>query len=514
MPARRRPARPIDAPERWLILCRQSDTDDAGERSLSLDSQERVLRDAAAEHGAIVVAALRDADLKGYQDETQRPALAEALRRADAGEVDVLAVWELSRLARKLSLQERVLDRLDAAGVRLHSHREPWASATMVRQILGAVAEEQTRSISAHVRRAMRERRHRGKWHGHPPYGYRGAGDGQLEPDPVTADWARSVFMDYAAGVPVAGIVHRLTVEAAPLPRAGMVGLAWYGSTVRRMIRNVAYTGHQLVDGQPVPAAHPALIDELTWQRCQRRADADADYRGRLRRSRWTGIETFLNDGRLRCACGHTMYPARNRHQVNVEPFLICGGPTVHRGDHGPAYPLCTIRPRQIRIRIAEDRVRALLRENLAALRPWRHALAEARRALAAGGDDRERRRHALTQRQDAALLRQSRARGLYVTGRIELDELDRLSAGAATELAAVAAELAGIVATPDPDAFRATAALARQYAGLIAVADRDMMARTLDDLGIGVVHDPTVEGRIQLTWSGPLAALIPVTER
>lgn len=186
MPAQRRRQCPEGTPERWLILCRQSDTDDAGERSLSLDSQERALRDAAERHGAIVVAALRDADLKGYQDETQRPALAEALRRADASEYDVLAVWELSRLARKLSLQERVLDRLAAAGVRLHSHREPWASATMVRQILGAVAEEQTRSISAHVRRAGRERMRSGRWQGRVPYGYRLV-DGRLAKDDETA---------------------------------------------------------------------------------------------------------------------------------------------------------------------------------------------------------------------------------------------------------------------------------------------------------------------------------------
>lgn len=60
---RKRPTRPADAPARWLLYCRQRD--DAGERSLSLESQERVVRDAAAAQGATVVAAVRDADLKG-----------------------------------------------------------------------------------------------------------------------------------------------------------------------------------------------------------------------------------------------------------------------------------------------------------------------------------------------------------------------------------------------------------------------------------------------------------------
>lgn len=510
MPAARRRQRPEGTPELWLILCRQSDTGDAGERSLSLDSQERVLREAAEGRGAVVVAAVRDADLKGYQDETQRPALAEALTRAGNGEYDVLAVWELSRLARKLSLQERVLDRLDAAGVRLYSHREPWASATMVRQILGAVAEEQTRSISAHVRRAMRHRRIQGAWHGHAPYGYRYAEPGRLEPHPETADWARSIFADYAANVSVAAIVRRLTRDGAPLPEAGRPGAAWYGSTIRRIVRNVGYIGQQRIDDVATDNGHPALIDELTWRRCQERADRDRDYRGRLRRSRLDGIQTFLADGRLRCACGHTMYAARNRQVPNVEPFMVCGGPS-HAGhpDYGPAQPVCTVRPRQIRIWVAQERVRALLAAQLADLRPWRAVVAEMKRERVTGGNDRTVRLQAVQRRREAVATRQARARELYVTGRIDLDELDRLTGDAVAELAALDAEIRTLDTGPDPDSFREVAGLARQLAGVvhdIGIAD---VGRWLDDLGITVVHDPATQGRIRLVIDGPLMDLL-----
>lgn len=44
--------------------CRQSDTSGAGEQNLSLDSQERILRE-----GWAVVAVLREPDVRGWQDE-------------------------------------------------------------------------------------------------------------------------------------------------------------------------------------------------------------------------------------------------------------------------------------------------------------------------------------------------------------------------------------------------------------------------------------------------------------
>lgn len=514
MPAARRRQRPEGTPERWLILCRQSDTDDAGERSLSLDSQERVLRDAAEQQGSVVVAALRDADLKGYQDESARPALAEALTRASAGEYDVLAVWELSRLARKLSLQERVLDRLDAAGVRLYSHREPWASATMVRQILGAVAEEQTRSISAHVSRAMRHRRARGLWHGRAPYGYRyGAVPGVIEPDPETADWVVRIFAWFADREHLTDIVRRLTREGAPLPRttgAGQPeGMAWYPHTVRRIVAQPAYTGRILLGGELVPGQHPAIIDEVTWRRCQDRRSRQADLSERTRRSRPGAVPTFLADGRMRCACGHRMYPVLRRKAPHAEPFMQCGGPKPATVTRRPDVSVCTVRPRQIRIWVAQERVRDLLAEQLADLRPWRAVVAEMKRERVTGGNDRTARLQAAQRRREASATRQSRSRELYVTGRIDLDELDRLIGGAVAELAALDAEIRALDTGPDPDTFREVAGLARQLAGVvhdIGIAD---VGRWLDDLGITVVHDPATQGRIRLVVAGPLIDLL-----
>jgi len=160
------------SPAKWAVLyCRQSDSGSDGVDSLSIESEELRLRQYAESQGWDVLAVERDADLRGWQEEDERAGLAAALRCAE-DDADVLLVWDLSRLARKLSIPENIVARLDDAGVEIASLNEPWASAPMFRQILGAVAEERTRQMSVDIRRSLRQRAQTGLWIGIVPYGY------------------------------------------------------------------------------------------------------------------------------------------------------------------------------------------------------------------------------------------------------------------------------------------------------------------------------------------------------
>src|SRR5829696_4436133 len=181
--------------KRAVLYCRQSDSGGDGVDSLSIESQEIRLRQYAASHGWSVLAVERDADLRGGQDEDERPGLATALRRAEE-DGDVLLVWDLSRLARKLRIQENIVARLADAGVEIASLNEPWASAPMFRQILGAVAEERTRQMSVDIRRSLRQRAQSGLWHGIVPYGFvrPAAKNQQLVIDGEKASVVRELF--------------------------------------------------------------------------------------------------------------------------------------------------------------------------------------------------------------------------------------------------------------------------------------------------------------------------------
>src|SRR5919107_1527275 len=184
-----------------VLYCRQSDSGGDGVESLSIESQEIRLRQDAESQGWAVIAVERDADLRGWQDEDERPGLAAALRRAEE-DGDVLLVWDLSRLARKLRIQENIVARLDDAGVEISSLNEPWASAPMFRQILGAVAEERTRQMSVDIRRSLRQRAQTGLWIGIVPYGYarRDGKNQQLVIDEEKASVVSEIFGRLAAG--------------------------------------------------------------------------------------------------------------------------------------------------------------------------------------------------------------------------------------------------------------------------------------------------------------------------
>ena len=500
MPRPRRPARSPDLPEKWLIYARQSDTDDAGDRSLSLESQEAVLREAAAQRGAIVIGAVRDADLKGYQDETQRPALAEALQRAAANEYDTLAVWELSRLARKLSLQERVLETLERHGVSLYSHREPWASATMVRQILGAVAEEQTRSISAHVRRAVRERQRSGKWHGRVPYGYRLV-DERLAPDDELAPWVVAIYERYRDGHQMVEIARWL--NAVQAPRWPIPTARWQRVKVGRILANPLYRGIRTTPDGVRAETHPAIVSADLVVAVHARLDRETAPGSRIaRRGRETLVETFLR-GRLRCGCGQAMVLQRRLSNGRADR-LRC---RLIPERHGLA---CWHHPRSIRVSVAERIVRSQIAANLERLRPWRELAPVLRREMATHAPDEANHRRDAERRRTAITNRQDRARELYLSGRIALVDYDALTAPLTDQLAELDAMLA---AMPDPDHrlddLRMARVLAGKLAGMVNRADMATMMAVMEQLGAVAHLDNGVPDGLRVDYGEAITTIL-----
>lgn len=137
----------------------------------------------------------------------------------------MLLVWDLSRLARKLRSQENIVARLADSGVELASLNEPWTSAPMFRQILGAVAEERTRQMSDDIRRSLRQRAQTGLWHGIVPYGYgRPGGKNQrLVVDDEKATVVTEIFERVAAGANLSDVALKLTRRGVPTPRGGRI---------------------------------------------------------------------------------------------------------------------------------------------------------------------------------------------------------------------------------------------------------------------------------------------------
>lgn len=515
---RRRPARPADAPDRWLILCRQSDTDDMGRDSLSLESQEQALRAAAASRGAIVIGAVRDADLKGYQDESQRPGLREALDRADAGEYDVLAVWELSRLARKLSLQERILERLERAHIRLHSQQEPWTSDPLVRQILGAVAEQQTRTISGHVSRALRQRREQGLWAGRVPYGYVLV-DHRLVPDDEMAAVVRDLFNRFANGEPITTITRRFN-EGGVAPPRSRNSVSWRVETVGRILENEVYRGHIVTTAHRVEHAHEPIVDDVTWERVQRRrADLRAVGPGR-RYGRQRAVDTFLDAERAVCGCGAPLFARRmlkpylrwpkyqDLPRAYFELLYCASSPRAYAAGSGTG---CSNPRKNIMVHLAERFVRDQLVADLVAVRPWRVVAAEARAAVRVAAPDEEARRRALVRRRREIVDRKRRATELFVGGRIDLAGYDDLVRGIDDDLVVIDRDLAASVTETPADDWRDLAERAKAWVPIIDSASNDDLRQIMARLGARVVLDGrSTDQPLRMEYGPALTAMLP----
>jgi len=173
-----------------------------------------------------------------------RPGLTEAL--GALGERDVLVVARLDRLARDLITQELLLRQIRKRGAELVScadgeqayladdPNDP--SRRLIRQVLGAVAEYERSMISLRLRMARAAvRRNGGYGGGEPPFGWRVAPEGGLEPDPreqevlETMRWLREQRKTYRQ---MAEELNRNVESAQCGPRRGT---RWTPSAVHRI---------------------------------------------------------------------------------------------------------------------------------------------------------------------------------------------------------------------------------------------------------------------------------------
>ncbi len=146
----------------------------------SLTGQLDACREVATRHGWEVVAECVDAGESGAN--ADRPALAEVMDSVDSGDVDVLIVYRLDRLARSTIHLLTLVQRLEAAQVRLVSTSESIDTRTptgrMTMTVLGSVAELERETIRTRTREGVARRVAQGGWvSSTPPFGFRAVPD-------------------------------------------------------------------------------------------------------------------------------------------------------------------------------------------------------------------------------------------------------------------------------------------------------------------------------------------------
>lgn len=463
--------------QRVLLYIRQSDSHGAGRDSLSLDSQERELRARAAAEGWAVVGVEADADLRGWQDETERPGLARAVARAEAGEFDTLLVWDLSRFARDVRIQETIVWRLARVRVGIVSHTEPHAADDLIRVIFGALHQRRSQEIGQNVRRAMKERARRGLPHGGPtPYAYRRAGkDAPLVPGPATEiATIRLVYALAADGRSKTEIARELTERGIPAPAGG----PWYLSTVAYLLGNPIYRGAQWSRHGTAEGAVPPLVDEATWHAAQAAARLRPN-RGRGRRTK--DAESWL-EGLATHECGLPLYLHAPRGRQ--ERTFRCRDAYGNR--RGPGWPACPVAPAAIAAHRFEVEAWAILERDLSAVVSPDAVLADLRRRYEAAAPGAAKLRRKL--QSDLARLNAARDRALdlYVSGRDSQAGMDRRLAAIAAERAQAEAALAALPEAPDEAALEAAWTVLAEMRSVVALvtepADRRRLLHRLGE--------------------------------
>lgn len=462
---------------RALLYLRQSDSEGEGEHSLSLDSQNTVLRADAAKLGWTIVAEVRDPDLKGYDE--NRPGLLELYDRCRDGSVDLVAFWRLDRFARKLRLQENVVHELSQLGVGLYSNQEPWIGEPFFRQVLGAHNEHMTRVISANVRSALLERARRGIWNGTPPLGYATAGDRPLVIAEPGARTVRQIFALRRAGLTRRQIAQRLTAEEVPTAN-GAAG--WSYTMVGRVLENEAYLGVLRHGGVVVHDAHPPLIDRETWDATRGTLGAE----GRARAPRLKAVGSWL-EGQIIHECGRPMYLIASRSSRG-HPYRCFRCRYASRHMEEAHRPGCEITPRNLAVARAEALAWEAIRAALADLLDPETIYAEALAAFRRDAPGAEVARRAAERRKARAAQKRRNAELLFTSGRRDLAWFDAEDAAASAAIAEAERALAALPAQPDQAAIAAAWAELRELEAVLGRFDADGRAAVLRTLGVAVV--------------------------
>jgi DNA invertase Pin-like site-specific DNA recombinase len=259
------------------------------------------------------VAVIEDIDRSGRNFD--REGIARVRAMAERREIDALAVYDVSRLGRNVRESLTFLAELANLGVTILSACEQVDTSTpagrlMLTNML-AIAEYRSDEIGRNWSATIARRASQGKHH-KIPMGYVRGEDGRLAVDPILGPVAAKVWRDYAAGVPISQICRDV---------AAARGRPTQASNLKTMFKRAAYLGHVVADGEiVVKDAHPALVDQDTWDQVHLRLAADRTVPPRHLEATWSLVRISF------CAiCDSRLQRSPARRRGKVEQRLKCG---------------------------------------------------------------------------------------------------------------------------------------------------------------------------------------------
>jgi len=144
------------------------------------DRQQEVIEAWVAQNSADLLGVFREEGVSGTTELVNRPALTRLTQRILEGGIDTVVIEKADRLARDLIVSELLIRQFSEMGVRVIEAEggndltagSDNPTATLIRQVLGAIAQFEKSSIVAKLRTARnRVKREKGRCEGNKPYG-------------------------------------------------------------------------------------------------------------------------------------------------------------------------------------------------------------------------------------------------------------------------------------------------------------------------------------------------------
>ncbi len=334
--------------KRVAIYCRVSTVEQA-EEGYSLDEQRRRCIEYCEKEGHEVFKVYEDRGISG-KNISGRPGLKDLLKDSNDKKFDLVVVWKLNRVSRRLIDILNIVDTLDKNSIAFRSLTESFETETpagkLQLNIMGAIGEFERGTIAENVKMGMMARAREGKWNGGKVLGYdvveipsegKKRKETKLVINEKEAMTVRRIFELYSEGYGYKATVNRVNKEGHKSKR----GNAFSTTSIKEILKNPVYVGkirynvrqdwnekrRKNINPNPilVDGEHEAIIDNKTWEKVQIILKDRSKTHNRVYDSE------FPLSGLLKCpVCGASMTISRSYHKrkdgtKKVAEYYACG---------------------------------------------------------------------------------------------------------------------------------------------------------------------------------------------
>ena len=237
----------------------------------SIEGQLRECMDYAERTGITVIGNYIDRALSARTD--NRPEFRRMIKDSAKGCFDVVLVWKLDRFSRDRYDSAHYKHILKKNGVKVISAKENISEGPegiILESMLEGMAEYYSAELAVKVKRGMMGNALKGRVNGgKPPFGYYVDKERHLCVNETTAPIVQEIFRMYAEGRVVREILAYLEERAIRTTN----GKKFTFSILQKMLGSRRYIGEYKYGEVVIPNAVPAIIDETTFEKVQRRLE-------------------------------------------------------------------------------------------------------------------------------------------------------------------------------------------------------------------------------------------------